>query len=188
MEIKQLADTSALESNFLTVNFKVAGRVLKNRANEVKAYLAELDAETQQKLSNAVKAGQNVVLDELGLDIEPDVFTLNSKPLDNVAIYSNNGEFVALDTTISDELARAGILRDIVRQCQVFRKAAGFDVSDRIYISFETDSELINSIIAEKQSSLENDLLATFEAPANVEYTGTIDLDGTIITVLLQRK
>ena len=153
-----------------------------------KAFLGELDAARQQELSNAVKAGQNVSLPELELEVEPEVFTLNSKPLDNVAIYSNNGEFVALDTTISDELARAGILRDIVRQCQVFRKAAGFDVSDRIYIAFETESELIKSIIAEKQAQLEHDLLATFETPANVEYTGTIDLDGVIITVSLQRK
>ena len=187
-EVKELEDTSALESNFLTVNFKVAGRVLKNRANEVKAFLAELGAERQQELSNAVKAGQNVSLPELELEVEPDVFTLNSKALDNIAIYSNNGEFVALDTTISEELARAGLLRDIVRQCQVFRKEAGFDVSDRIYIAFETESELIKSIIAEKQAQLEGDLLATFETPANVEFTGSIDLDGATVTVLLQRK
>ena len=167
---------------------KVAGRVLKNRANEVKAYLAELDAKTQQELANAVKAGENVKLDALGLEVEPDVFTLNSKPLDNVAIYSNNGEFVALDTTISDELARAGILRDIVRQCQVFRKEAGFDVSDRLNVAFVTDSELINSIIDEKRAQLEHDLLASFETPEPADYTGEIELDGIIIKVLLQKK
>ncbi len=187
-EVRELSDASSLESNFLTVNFKVAGRVLKNRANEVKAYLAELDAATQQELANAVKAGQNVKLEALELEVEPDVFTLNSKPLDNVAIYTNNGEFIALDTTISEELQRAGILRDIVRQCQVFRKAAEFDVSDRINIEFKTESELIKSIIEEKQAQLEHDLLATFEAPSTVEYTGTIDLDGAIITVSLQRR
>jgi hypothetical protein len=65
---------------------------------------------------------------------------------------------------------------------------ADFDVSDRIYIAFETESELIKSIIVEKQAQLESDLLATFEAPSNVEYTGTIDLDGTLINVSLQRK
>ncbi len=187
-EVRELADASSLESNFLTVNFKVAGRVLKNRANEVKAYLAELDADTQQKLANTVKAGENVKLEALGLEVEPDVFTLNSKPLDNVAIYANNGEFIAIDTTISEELQRAGILRDIVRQCQVFRKAAGFDVSDRINIEFTTDSELIKSIIEEKQAQLEHDLLATFATPSAVEHTGTIDLDGVIITVALQRR
>jgi isoleucyl-tRNA synthetase len=188
MEIKELENTDALESNFLTVNFKVAGRVLKNRANEVKAYLAELDAQTQQTLSDCVKRGENVKLDALGLDVEPDVFTLNSKPADNVAIYKNNDEFVALDTTISEELQRAGILRDIVRQCQVFRKQAGFDVSDKIYIGFETDSELIKSIIEEKAEQLTHDLLATLEAPVAPEFTGDIDLDGVKIAVTLKRK
>ena len=187
-EIAELSDSSSLESNFLTVNFKVAGRVLKNRANEVKAYLAELDEKTQQELSNAVKAGENVKLDALGLEVEPEVFTLNSKPLDNVAIYVNNGEFIAINTTISEELQRAGILRDIVRQCQVFRKAAGFDVSDRISIFFTTDSALVRSIIEEKEAQLTHDLLATIEKPSAVEYTDKIDLDGVEITVELQRK
>lgn len=186
--IKELEDSSALESNFLTVNFKVAGRVLKNRANEVKAYLAELDAATQQTLSDAVKKGESVKLDALGLDVEPDVFTLNSKPQDNIAIYTNNGEFIALNTTISEELQRAGILRDIVRQCQVFRKQAGFDVSDKIFIGFITDSELITSIIDEKKDQLTHDLLATLDTPAEPEFTGEIDLDGVKITVALRRK
>ena len=188
LEIKELSDTSDLESNFLTVNFKVAGRVLKNRANEVKAYLAELDANTQQALSDCVKRGENVKLDALGLDVQPDVFTVNSQSRENIAIFKNNDDFVALDTTISEELQRAGVLRDIVRQCQVFRKSAGFDVSDRIYIAFKTDSELIAGIIEEKREQLAHDLLASFTAPENVEYTGNIDLDGATVTVELQRQ
>jgi len=188
-EICELSDTGSLEANFLTVNFKVAGRVLKNRANDVKAYLATLSAEEQQKLSDEVKAGRALNLETLGLaDIEPDVFTVNSVAKDSVAIYKNNDEFVALDTTISEELQRAGILRDIVRQCQVFRKSAGFDVSDRIYINFVTDSELINSIIDEKKDSLTHDLLAEIKKPDRVEYTGNIDIDGVAVTVELQRQ
>ena len=186
-EVCELADTSALESNFLTVNFKVAGRVLKNRANDVKAYLADLDADTQQTLSDAVKRGEAIRVPDLA-DVQADVFTVNARAKDSIAIYKAGDEFVALDTTISEELARAGILRDIVRQCQVFRKSAGFDVSDRIYIRFTTDSELVGSILAEKQEQLSHDLLASFEAPTAVEFTGTIDLDGAIVTVELQRQ
>jgi len=189
LEVSELEDTSSLESNFLTVNFKVAGRVLKNRANDVKAYLAGLDAATQQALSDDVKAGKALSFESLGLaDIEPDVFTVNSVAKESVAIYKNYDEFVALDTTISEELQRAGILRDIVRQCQVFRKSAGFDVSDRIFISFATDSDYISGIITEKQEQLSHDLLAEFKAPTAVEYTGSIDLDGVTVTVELQRQ
>jgi len=187
-KIKELQSTDSLESCFLTVNFKVAGRVLKARANEAKDILAKLDADTQNALAAKVKAGESINLDGFDEAIAPDVFTVNSKSADNIAIYKYNDEFVALDTSISEELQRAGILRDIVRQCQVFRKEAGFDVSDRIYISFTTDSELVNSIIAEKADQLTHDLLATLEAPATPEFNGEIDLDGIIIKVALQRK
>jgi hypothetical protein len=61
-------------------------------------------------------------------------------------------------------------------------------VSDKIYLGFATDSELINSIIEEKQAQLTHDLLATLEAPAEPEFTGEIDLDGVKITVTLRRK
>ena len=115
------------------------------------------------------------------------MFTLNAKAKDHIAVYKNNDDFVALDTTISEELQRAGILRDIVRQCQVFRKSAGFDVSDRIVIEFSTDSDLIRSILEEKREQLSHDLLATFGSPVPVDYTGTIDLDGAAVTVKLQR-
>ncbi|MBQ9783684.1 MAG: class I tRNA ligase family protein, partial [Clostridia bacterium] len=186
-EIRELADTAELESGFLTVNFKVAGRVLKNRANDVKAYLAGLDGATQQTLADRVLKGESISVLDLN-DIQADVFTVNFQPKEHIAIYKAGEEFVALDTTISAELQRAGILRDIVRQCQVFRKNAGFDVSDRIYIAITSDSELIGSIVEEKKEQLSHDLLASFEAPTAPEYTGTIDLDGIIITVQLQRQ
>ena len=66
-EVKELEDTSALESNFLTVNFKVAGRVLKNRANEVKAFLAELGAERQQELPTPLRQDRTYLFPSLSL-------------------------------------------------------------------------------------------------------------------------
>lgn len=186
-EIRPISDTTELESNFLTVNFKVAGRVLKNRANDVKAYLASLSDAEQQQLADKVKAGEAIAVLDLS-DIPADVFTVNAQPKGNIAIYKNNEEFVALDTTISEELQRAGILRDIVRQCQVFRKLAGFDVSDRIYIAFRTESQRLADIIREKEAQLSRDLLASFTAPTAPEYTGTIELDDGTVTVELQRQ
>ena len=188
LEIKELADASALESYYLTLDFKVAGRLLKDKANAVKAYLAELDAATQASLAALVKAGENVPVDSLGLSVEPSAFTLNSKPAENVAIYKYNDDFVALDVNISEELSRAGLLRDIVRQCQVFRKEAGFDVSDRIFVEFSTDSDLAASVLAEKADQLCHDLLAEMTAVEAPEFEGSIELDTVKISVKLKRQ
>lgn len=187
-EIKELSDTSALESTYLTVNFKVAGRVLKAQANPVKAYLASLDDETQQALADKVSKGEPIAIESLGLsDIPADVFTVESKSKGNIAVHKDADGFVALDCEISEELMRAGLYRDIVRQCQVFRKNAGFDVSDRIYAQFVTESALLSSVIDEKKEQLASDLLATIGTVSAPEFTGEIDLDGAKLTVLLRR-
>ncbi|WP_405372780.1 MULTISPECIES: isoleucine--tRNA ligase [unclassified Microbacterium] len=53
------------------------------------------------------------------------------------------GGFVLLDTTTTPELEAEGLARDIIRAVQDARKAAGFDVSDRIalQLTFELDAD-----------------------------------------------
>ncbi len=54
-----------------------------------------------------------------------------------------DGGFVLLDTTTTPELEAEGLARDVIRAVQDTRKAAGFDVSDRIrlLLQFEDDAD-----------------------------------------------
>ena len=47
---------------------------------------------------------------------------------------------VAIDTGITDELKTEGLYREILRHCQVLRKEAGFAVSDKVLLDFETEA------------------------------------------------
>ena len=49
---------------------------------------------------------------------------------------NEQGETVALDLEITPELRRAGLAREVIRMVQEARKANGFDVSDRIVLSW----------------------------------------------------
>jgi isoleucyl-tRNA synthetase len=51
-----------------------------------------------------------------------------------------SGGFVLLDTTSTPELAAEGLARDVIRAVQDTRKAAGFDVSDRIRLDLTFQS------------------------------------------------
>jgi isoleucyl-tRNA synthetase len=51
------------------------------------------------------------------------------------------GGFVLLDTTMTPELQAEGLARDVIRAVQDTRKAAGFDVSDRIRLDLVFDDE-----------------------------------------------
>jgi isoleucyl-tRNA synthetase len=57
------------------------------------------------------------------------------------------GITVALDVTISEELRKEGIARDVVNRIQNLRKEMGLDVQDKINIFVENKDQLINSAL-----------------------------------------
>ena len=59
------------------------------------------------------------------------------------AVASADGETVALDVSLTNELRRAGLAREVIRLVQDTRKASGLDVGDRIWLRWSaTDPEL----------------------------------------------
>ena len=87
---------------------------------------------------------------------------------------------------ITKELKDEGILRDIIRQCQVYRKEAGFNVEDRITINFESNNEEILNILSKNEKLISSELLATVGESSKYEFTDTIK-DGYELTVHMNR-
>ena len=82
-----------------------------------------------------------------GLQLEPSEYTLALEVAgagEGAAIaLLPDGGFVLLDTAMTPELEAEGLARDIVRAVQDTRKAAGFEVSDRIrlQLAFASDAD-----------------------------------------------
>jgi isoleucyl-tRNA synthetase len=51
-------------------------------------------------------------------------------------VVNEQGETVALDLEITPQLRRAGLAREVIRAIQEARKGGGFEVSDRITLSW----------------------------------------------------
>ena len=63
------------------------------------------------------------------------------------AVDTGTGETVALDLTITDELRRSGLVRDVVRLLQDTRKSTGLSISDRIDVWWSTtDADLAGAL------------------------------------------
>ena len=97
-----------------------------------------------QKIIHAAKEGNwseyNGVVTAGGVALEPGEYELtleasegenNSRALSLLP----GGGFVLLDTVTTPELEAEGLARDVIRAVQDTRKAAGFDVSDRIVLN-----------------------------------------------------
>jgi isoleucyl-tRNA synthetase len=78
-----------------------------------------------------------------GEDVEvlPDEVIVSERPREGWSVVNEQGETVALDLELTPELLRAGLAREVVRLVQEARKGSGFDVSDRIALTWEATGE-----------------------------------------------
>ena len=78
-----------------------------------------------------------------GLALEPGEYDLmmetTGRPAGEALALLAGGGFVLLETTTTPELEAEGLARDVIRAVQDTRKAAGFDVSDRIRLQLLFD-------------------------------------------------
>ena len=100
-------------------------------------------------------------------ELTKDDLIIDLKANDGSESFLGNDLIVSLDTTISDSLRLEGVLRDLIRQIQLMRKEANFEIDDRIIISANFSDELKN-IIEENKEYFMNEVLCK-DIVANLE-------------------
>ncbi len=182
--IEYLTDITKLKEEYLTLNFKEAGQVLKSNVNKVKELL--INVEDMSNLVSKYKNEKDIIIPGYEEELSFKIFNLEYKELDTVALFEEENLKLGLDMTITEQLKKEGVLREIIRNCQVFRKDVGFNVEDRISIYFTTDDKYINDLILEFKGTIESELLATIEDNNGEEKV--IEEDDFTLIVRLEKK
>jgi len=84
------------------------------------------------------------------ISIHLDDVEIRSEDIPGWLVANHDNISVALDVTITEELQKEGIARELVNRIQNLRKESGFEVTDKIYIYIESNKE-INSAVIEYQ-------------------------------------
>ncbi len=119
------------------------------------------------------------------IELNGEEYTLNKDMLD-IRVHSKEGfntssdgvNYAILDVNVTDELLNEGILRDLIRQCQVLRKNIGLDIADRINIEIVTIEELQNNVVNKYKSEIESELLGTLTTGLDSEVNEFVDDAG----------
>ena len=77
------------------------------------------------------------------------------------AVAADAGETVAIDITVTPELRREGLAREVIRLVQEARKADGLDVTDRIALRWSASDEELAAALIEHASQIAGEVLAT---------------------------
>ena len=143
-EIQVLDDASDILVKQIKPNFKVLGprfgQDMKAVANVVNNFTADDIKKIEQKGILDVQINGKSITLERG-DVE-----ITSQDIEGWLVASQGALTVALDVTLTDELKKEGIARELVNRIQNLRKDSGYELTDRIVVQFQKDEQIINAI------------------------------------------
>jgi isoleucyl-tRNA synthetase len=121
---------------------------------EIAKAIAATDATTLVKTLRAVGT-TTVGTWEIALED----LVITEVPKSGWSVSSHDGESVALDLELTPALIAAGNVREVIRFIQERRKSDGFDISDRINVSWNASDEIAAAIDSDMQH-IANEVLA----------------------------
>ncbi|HLD81876.1 MAG TPA: isoleucine--tRNA ligase [Patescibacteria group bacterium] len=105
------------------------------------------------------------VLSELSVGAQDDITAFENILREEVnvqrVVFQKGALGAEIDTQITPELAKLGMVRELTRHINALRKQAGLTVKDRVGVSYETDSATLQQVIGEFGAELNAATLTT---------------------------
>ncbi|MCM1544478.1 MAG: DUF5915 domain-containing protein, partial [Ruminococcus sp.] len=190
-ELVHVTDSSVLEDSYLTVNFRAAGAVLKQNVNKMKQALESATDEEMAAYTASAKNGEAVAVKGFDEAYDPSIFTIMSKTKSGiVSAECQDSTVVALDVVLTDDLIKEGTVRDTVRQCQIIRKEAGYEVEQRVIVAISSASEFVTSAIEQSKDHMASELLAdeiVIGGEIEADLTKTFTIGDAEVTISVKK-
>ena len=185
-EIVYLNDFNTLCKEKLHINFKVAGAKLKNRINDAKNFVENLDLDECELILNDIRQNGSKNLGDFDVAFELDMFDIEKVFNENIVATLEDIK-VAIDISTSEELEKEGILREILRGLQIMRKDAGYDVADRVILDLTTTDDLLSEIIEEEKENIQNETLSTITKLDNFDLERELNIRDRKLNVKISK-
>jgi isoleucyl-tRNA synthetase len=148
-EIELLEDASDILVKQIKPNFKTLGpkfgREMKSIANAIRNF-------SKEEISKIELEGEiPIELDGKMINLELSDVEISSKDIEGWLVANEGSITVALDVTISEDLRREGVARELINRIQNARKDRGLEVTDRIKLTILKFGDLQESIDNNKE-------------------------------------
>ncbi|MEE8292350.1 MAG: DUF5915 domain-containing protein, partial [Candidatus Tectomicrobia bacterium] len=138
--IEVVYEVGELVNYTLRPNSRVLGPKLGKLFPQVRQALETLEP---VKAATTLQAGGVLTVEVAGetITLDSDEILLQTESRGGLAVASDRGVTVAVDTELTPALIREGYARDLVRLINVMRKEAGLALNDRIVLRYEAAHE-----------------------------------------------
>jgi isoleucyl-tRNA synthetase len=148
LNVQTLQDIATADGDLVDIsvkaNFKSLGAKFGGAVQEIAKAIAASDAtllvKTLRSTGSTTVGSWEIALEDL---------VVTEVPKSGWSVSSHDGESVALDLELTPALIAAGNVREVIRFIQERRKSDGFDISDRIAVTWNAQEDIAAAIEAE---------------------------------------
>jgi len=172
LNVQTLQDIASADGDLVDIsvkaNFKSLGAKFGGAVQEISKAIASTDA------TSLVKTLRSTGTTSVGTwEIALDDLVITEVPKSGWSVSSHDGESVALDLELSPAMIAAGSVREVIRFIQERRKSDGFDISDRINLTWNATDEIAAAIESDKQHIAEEVLALSMVRDSSLTVTDT---------------
>ncbi|MFI3331721.1 MAG: isoleucine--tRNA ligase [Rikenellaceae bacterium] len=176
-DIELIEQTSGLITKKIKPNFKTLG---PKYGKQMKGISAKVAGFSQEDIA-ALEANGGITMDIEGVEVITTLvdFDITSEDMPGWLVASEGTLTVALDITISEELRREGIARELTNRIQNIRKDSGLEVTDKINVVIESH-EILDAAVVDFADYIATQTLAESvitSAEASGEFVVGVDID-----------
>jgi isoleucyl-tRNA synthetase len=184
-EILLLDDASGVLVKQIKPNFKALG---PRFGKDMGLIAKEIQNFTSEKIDEIERQGQlSINIGEKSINLTLEDVEISSQDIPGWLVASANGITVALDITITEDLRKEGIARELVNRIQNIRKDSGLEVTDKIKVQLQNNGILEDAIMSNedyiKSETLTESLVFVDEIINGTE----IEFDDIKTTILISK-
>ncbi len=144
-EIAYIDDASGVLIKKIKPNFRKLGKEYGPKMKEISTAIAQMgqDEINQLEQQNHYK----IQLSDQQLALTAEDVEITSEDIPGWSVAREGNITVALDITVTDDLKKEGLARDLVNRIQNLRKDIGLDVQDKIRIKIEKNGSTMNDAV-----------------------------------------
>ena len=140
------------------------------------------------KLVNTISQDAPAEVAQFLIDIAKDELNVKSVEIVTDSESESAQPSVAYDLTITPELKREGLMREIVRHVQSARKQAGLQIDDRIVLSISSDDSEISQAIDAFADVIKAETLAVeLNSAADESEKYDVKIEGKLVEISLKK-
>ncbi len=175
-EIELISDTAGVITKRIKPNFKTLGPKYGKYMKQIAALVATF---SQEQIAR-IEADAETILDIDGEKIVTTAadFDITSEDMPGWLVTSEARLTVALDITVTEELRREGVARELINRIQNIRKDSGFEVTDKIRVEIEA-GELTSGAVGQFADYIASQTLAV-EVVASPSPSGAVVVDSDV--------